>query len=160
MARSISPVNLAAVADVQQKNPALSNIELVKHSVIAHTQAAFRPTCQAVMGVGSQSLAHFIHPVLDGDLNLVGQTVVLATKSGRPDLQRGRHGLLRLAGAKLAGPDFLPRLIEFAVHLVSQFQLILAILLKPGAEVGQFLRRKSRDGTFQFLHRTHSEKIA
>ena len=62
---SLSPVNIAAVADVMEINAALVRIEFVEHSVITDPQFEFGAALESFVREAFQPLAHLIHLALD-----------------------------------------------------------------------------------------------
>ena len=67
-ARAVSAplVDLPAVADKVQIDPALGEIVFIEHTVIAHAKLAFRAAGQALVGKRIQPDSHLVHLGLHG----------------------------------------------------------------------------------------------
>ena len=68
-------VNFAAVADIVEVEPASLSIELVKHAVITDAQSALGTSGPAMVRIGAESHAHFVHLPLDGFPDCGGKLV-------------------------------------------------------------------------------------
>ena len=106
MSRSASLVNIAPVADIVEVDAALVHIEFVKHPIIGDPQLEFGAALESLVREVFQSCAHFVHLPFHVGANRCRQVVERAGEGGRPDLERGGHGSLRLARGVIAGSDF------------------------------------------------------
>jgi hypothetical protein len=158
-ANSASLVDFTPVADVVEINTAQFHIELVKHAVIADTQFEFRAALQALVWERLQPCAHFIHLSFHGRANRQRQLVEGTGKGGRPDLERGSHVSLRLAGCVIAGGDFAAGLIERGLHLIGQLKLVFEKVINPRANFLDLGTRQPGNGSFNFLNCAHGGKI-
>ena len=70
-------------------------------------------------------------------------------------MQRGCHGSLGLARRVIPGGDFAAGLIKPGFHLVLQLQVIFKKVVNPRAEFLDLRAGQSRNGSFNFLNRTH-----
>ena len=52
--------------------------------------------------------------------------------------------------------DVAPRLGQLGLHSVGQLQFVLAEILQPGAQLGDFLRRELKHRRLYFLQRAHA----
>jgi len=79
-------------------------------------------------------------------------------EGGRPDLERGTHGSLRLVRGEVAGGDFPAGFVEFGRHRIGQFEPVFDVILLPGMELFQLRPREFGDGRFNFLNSAHDGK--
>jgi len=149
-------VDVPPVSDVQEKDTSRRGIELVEHAVIAHAQPAFAPAREAVMLKGVQAQPHLVNLRLNGFLDAERQGVERPAEGGRPDLQRGGHGLLRLARAIASRGDVLARFIKPGFDFVRQFKAVFVKFVEPRLQVFKVVPGQLGNRRFDFLHGAHS----
>ena len=126
------------MADIVKIDPAQIHIELVKHAVVAGAQLEFRPALQPLVREGVQPRAQLINFLLHGLANRSQQRVEGFGKSGRPDLERGGHGLFRLARRVGTGGNLAAGLVEFGLHGLGQIKLVFQKIINPRADFFNF----------------------
>ena len=150
-------VDVAPVPDVEQENPGRCDVAFIQDPIVANAQTTFFAARQSMMRESGQPRAHVVDPFLNGLPDGWRQSVEGATESGRPDLQGGGHGSLRLPRAKVADGDFSARLVELGFDLIGQLKTVFVEVVEPSFELFQFVLRESGNGRFNFLHRAHAD---
>ena len=78
--------------DEKQKNAPSGRVELVEHAVITDAEPELVSACQPVMRKNVEATPHVVHFVLNGLLNMGGQSIETTAECWRPDLKGGGHG--------------------------------------------------------------------
>ena len=147
-------VNLPAVADVVEINPALLSIKVIKHSVVAHAQ--LRSGLVAAGARAFQACTHLVHFPLDGVADGCRKRVKCFGECRRPNLQRGGHGPILADAWCIDPPQFRPG-IDRAWFLPRRSIQAALQDNRPFPDFFDFRPRQLWNRCFDFFNRAHGK---